>query len=139
MPEAPSSALPGKNRHCSTSEMAAVIRIAAKQGTAAVFFFQRRADNQEEQHIVEEMFPTGMAQHMAEEPDIEKRIRQGGAVHAEQMGGGPPAGEGCPAPARPAREKNRLSVTGALYCRRSVRRFIGDLLRFTTGGGIRRG
>ena len=67
---------------------------AAKQGTAAVFFFQRRADDQEEQHIVEEMFPTGMAQHMAEEPDIEKRIRQGGAVHAEQMGGSPPAGEG---------------------------------------------
>ena len=53
---------------------------ALEQGTAAVFFFHRRADDQQQEHIVQEMIPAGMAQHMAEQPDIEQRVFERGAV-----------------------------------------------------------
>ena len=36
-----------------------------------------------------------MAQYMAEQPHIEQRVRQGGTVHAEQIGGGPAVGDPC--------------------------------------------
>ena len=66
---------------------------ACQQGAAAVLLLQRRADHQKQQHVAQEMVEIRVAQHMAEQPHIEQRIRQGGAVHAEGVEGGPPAGE----------------------------------------------
>ena len=65
---------------------------AFEQGQAAVLFFHRRADDEEKQHIVQEMVPAAVAQHMAEEPDVKQRVFQRGTVDAEQMGGRPAAG-----------------------------------------------
>ena len=62
---------------------------APQQGHTAVFFLHGRADDEEEEHIVQEMIPAAMAQHMAEKPDIEQRVPEGGAIDAEQVGGGP--------------------------------------------------
>ena len=63
-----------------------------EQGQAAVLFLHRRADDEEKQHIVQEMVPAAVAQHMAEEPDVKQRVFQRGTVDAEQMGGRPAAG-----------------------------------------------
>ena len=49
-------------------------------------------DDEEKQHIVQEMVPAAVAQHMAEEPDVKQRVFQRGTVDAEQMGGRPAAG-----------------------------------------------
>ena len=65
---------------------------AFEQGQAAVLFLHRRADDEEKQHIVQEMVPAAVAQHMAEEPDVKQRVFQRGTVDAEQMGGRPAAG-----------------------------------------------
>ena len=50
------------------------------------------ADDEEKQHIIQEMVPAAVAQHMAEEPDVKQRVFQRGTVDAEQMGGRPAAG-----------------------------------------------
>ena len=65
---------------------------ALEQRDAAVFFLHGRAHHQKQQHIVEKMFPVCMAQHMAEQPDVEQRVLERRAVDAEQMHGGPAAG-----------------------------------------------
>ena len=94
MPEAPSRAVWGKSTHCRMPEMSAVSRML-EQGPRAIFFFHRRADDQQQEHIVQEMIPAGMAQHMAEEPDVKQRVFQRTAIDAEQVLCGPAA---CPLP-----------------------------------------
>ena len=49
---------------------------ALEQRDAAVFFFHGRADDEQQQHIIEEMIPVGMTKHMAEQPDVEQRVFQ---------------------------------------------------------------
>ena len=46
-------------------------------------------NDEEQEHIIQEMIPAGMAQHMAEQPDIEQRVFERGAVDAEQVHGRP--------------------------------------------------
>ena len=62
---------------------------AAEQRPAAVAFLQGRGHNQEQQHIVQEVIPVGVAQHMAEQPHIEQRVGHRAAIYAEQVGGRP--------------------------------------------------
>ena len=50
---------------------------------------------QQQEHIVQEMIPAGMAQHMAEEPDVKQWVFQRTAIDAEQVLCGPAA---CPLP-----------------------------------------
>ena len=64
---------------------------APQQRHTAVFFLHRRADDEEKEHIVQKMIPAAVPQHMAEEPDVEQRVPEGGAIDAEQVGGGPAA------------------------------------------------
>ena len=45
-----------------------------------------------QQHVVQEVLPPGVAQHMAEQPDVEQRVLERRAVDAEQVHGGPAAG-----------------------------------------------
>ena len=68
---------------------------ALVQGASAIFFFHRRAKDQQQEHIVQEMIPAGMAQHMAEEPDVKQWVFQRTAIDAEQVLCGPAA---CPLP-----------------------------------------
>ena len=65
---------------------------APQQRDAAVFFLHGRADDQQQEHVVQKMVPAAVAQHMAEQPDIEQRIFQRRAVDTEQMGRCPAAG-----------------------------------------------
>ena len=65
---------------------------AAQQGLAAVFFLHGRAHHQQQQHVVQKVLPPGVAQHMAEQPDVEQRVLERRAVDAEQVHGGPAAG-----------------------------------------------
>ena len=63
---------------------------AAQKRLAAVLFFHWRANNEQQQHVVQKVVPAGMAQHMAEQPDVEQRVLQRGAVDTEQVHGCPP-------------------------------------------------
>ena len=53
MPEAPSSAVPGKKSQCTSPETSAVRTIAQKQGAAAVLLLQRRADDEDHHHVAD--------------------------------------------------------------------------------------
>ena len=63
---------------------------AAQKRLAAVLFFHWRANNEQQQHVIQKVVPAGMAQHMAEQPDVEQRVLQRGAVDTEQMHRRPP-------------------------------------------------
>ena len=64
---------------------------AAQKRLAAVLFFHWRANNEQQQHVVQKVVPAGMAQHMAEEPDVKQRVFQRTAIDAEQVLCGPAA------------------------------------------------
>lgn len=50
---------------------------------ASVQFLQRRSNDQEEQHVVEEMRQIGVSEDMSEKADIGEGIEQGGTVDRE--------------------------------------------------------
>ncbi len=91
---------------------------ALQQRDTAVFSSIGGPTDQQQEHIVHKVIPAAVPQHMAEEPDIEQRVFERGAVDAEQMGGCPAAGP-LPQEQHPQREqKNRM--TGELYWTSSV-------------------
>ena len=104
MPEAPSRAVWGEQQALQDPRDQGGEQDALQQGDAAVFLFHRRADDQQQKHIVQEMIPVGVAQHMAEEPEIEQRVFQGAAVDAEQVPRGPAAG---PLPQKKGQEREQ--------------------------------
>ena len=56
---------------------------AFQQRQTSVLFLHGRANDEEQKHIVQEMVPAGMAQHMAKQADIKQRVFQGRAINAE--------------------------------------------------------
>ena len=90
MPDAPSSPERGNSTHCSTPVTRAVNTMPHKSGLLPYFFFHWRANNEQQQHVIQKVIPAGMAQHMAEQPDVEQRVLQRGAVDTEQMHRRPP-------------------------------------------------
>ena len=97
---------------------------ALQKRQTAVLLLHRRADHQQQEHIVDKVIPAAVPQHMAEEPKIEQRVFQRGAVDAEQMGGGPAAGvpaqKQCPQREEEKCQDDRRIV---LDCQREFRSF----------------
>ncbi len=88
---------------------------AFEQGATAVLFLHRRADDEEKQHIVQEMVPAAVAQHMAEEPDVKQRVFQRTAIDAEQVLCGPAAGP-LPQEQHPQREQKKKRSGSPANC-----------------------